>query len=70
MSSQAPKFVKPGSVRVASNETEQIPNVAFLTPDENVVVILQNSSNQEKLININVGEKVAEFHLVPGAVEP
>ena len=65
---QASKFVRPGSVRVASNQTENIPNVAFLTPDGKVAVILQNTAKEEKSISVQLGEKTAEVQLPAGAV--
>ena len=65
---QASKFVRPGSVRVASSEAENISNVAYLTPDGKVAVILQNTSKQEKSINVQLGEKEAEIKLPGGAV--
>lgn len=65
---QASKFVRPGSVRVASNETENIPNVAYLTPEGKVAVILQNTAKKEKFVNVKLGEKEAGVELPAGAV--
>lgn len=65
---QASKFVRPGSIRVASNKTENIPNVAFLTPEGNVVVILQNTAKEEKNISVQLDQKVAKVQLPAGAV--
>lgn len=45
---QASRFVPPGSVRIASNEVEGIPNVAFKTPDNNLVLIFQNTFEEQK----------------------
>lgn len=42
------KFVRPGSVRVGSNQLEQLSNVAFLTPDGKVVLIAANTGNFAK----------------------
>ena len=39
----ASKFVRPGSVRIASNNLETLPNVAFQTPDKKTVLIVVNS---------------------------
>lgn len=64
----ASKFVRPGSVRVASNEPENIPNVAFKTPKGQVVVIVQNTSEKEKSINIQCGGDQVKFKLSAGAV--
>jgi len=39
----ASRFVRPGSVRVASNELQNLPNVAFRTPTGRIVLIVLNS---------------------------
>jgi glucosylceramidase len=39
------KFVPPGSVRIGSNELEQMSNVAFLTPDGKIVLVVSNAGN-------------------------
>ena len=49
----ASKFVRPGSVRIGSNIPSDLPNVAFKTPDERIVVIVLNDSNSDKTFNIN-----------------
>ncbi|WP_093407454.1 glycoside hydrolase family 30 protein [Salegentibacter flavus] len=54
---QASKFVRPGAVRVDSNMPEDFPNVAFLSPEGNVVVILQNKNEDQKNLAIEIGEK-------------
>ena len=40
----ASKFVRPGSVRIGSNDLEQLPNVAFKTPKGEKVLIVSNIS--------------------------
>ena len=40
----ASKFVRPGSVRIASNEIDSLPNVAFNTPAGKKVLIVVNDS--------------------------
>ena len=62
---QASKFVRPGSVRVASNMPEEVPNVAFLSPEGKVVLILQNKNEEKRNIAIEIGEKTYEVTL-PG----
>jgi glucosylceramidase len=42
------KFVRPGSVRIGSNELEQLSTVAFLTPDRKVVLVVANTGNFPK----------------------
>jgi glucosylceramidase len=44
----ASKFVRPGSVRIASNELDLLPNVAFKTPAGSTVFIVVNSDNQPR----------------------
>ena len=46
------KFVPPGSIRVGSTELEQLANVAFLTPDRKVVLVVANTSNFAKAFSI------------------
>jgi glucosylceramidase len=46
------KFVRPGSVRVGSNDLEQLLNVAFLTPDGKIVLIVSNSGNFSKTFDV------------------
>jgi glucosylceramidase len=64
----ASKFVRPGSVRIGSNTTEQLPNVAFKTPDGKKVLIILNSSAEVKSFNIKSGSKSVSGQLNPGAV--
>jgi glucosylceramidase len=42
------QFVPPGSVRVASTETEQLASVAFLTPQHKIVLVVSNTANFPK----------------------
>ncbi|WP_423819694.1 glycoside hydrolase family 30 beta sandwich domain-containing protein [Salinimicrobium sp. TIG7-5_MAKvit] len=65
---QASKVVRPGSVRVASNEPENIRNVAFKTPQGKIAVIIQNTSEEEKSIRVQVGDKKVVLQLTGGAV--
>ncbi len=51
----ASKFVKPGSIRVASTTIKDFPNVAFLTPSGQKVLIVLNESNQPKKISVKNG---------------
>lgn len=65
---QASKFVRPGSVRIGSNLPEGIPNVAFKTPEGEVVVILQNKTNTEKTIQVKLNNQQALVQLPAEAV--
>jgi glucosylceramidase len=46
------KFVPPGSVRIGTNELEQLSTVAFLTPDGKVVLVAVNTGNFPKAFQI------------------
>jgi glucosylceramidase len=46
------KFVRPGSVRVGSNDLEQLSSVAFLTPDGKIVLIVSNTGNFSKTFDV------------------
>jgi len=39
------RFIRPGSVRVQSSEIGQLPNVACLTPDSRIVMLLMNDAD-------------------------
>jgi glucosylceramidase len=46
------KFVPPGSVRIASNELEQLATVAFATPDGKIVLVVANTGNFAKKFEV------------------
>ncbi len=48
----ASKLVRPGSVRIASNTYDTLPNVAFKTPDGGIVLIVLNESESQQSFNI------------------
>lgn len=54
---QASKFVPSGSHRIASNLVENIPNVAFKTPQGKKVVLIQNKAKEESMVNIQLGKE-------------
>jgi len=47
------KFVQPGSVRVGSNAMEQLSDVAFLTPDGKIVLVVSNTANFPKTFGVS-----------------
>jgi glucosylceramidase len=53
------KFVRPGSVHIASNDIEPLPNVAFTTPSGKKVLIVANDSNELQTFMINYHGKNA-----------
>src|SRR5690348_515483 len=64
----ASKFVKPGSVRVASNVAAGLPNVAFITPDGKKVLIVLNESGVSQTFNISFKGKIVSPTLASGSV--
>jgi glucosylceramidase len=64
----ASKFVRPGSVRIASNLPASLPNVAFRTTTGMKILIVLNDSPSPQLFNIRVGGKSASSTLPAGAV--
>jgi glucosylceramidase len=64
----ASKFVLPGSVRIASNITGNVQNVAFKRPDGKIVLIACNGNNQTQAFNISYKNKVVTTSLPAGAV--
>ncbi|KQN30851.1 glucosylceramidase [Pedobacter sp. Leaf41] len=64
----AAKFVPAGSIRIASNITNNLQNVAFKTPDGKKVLIVCNNNNNETTFNIRFDGKIITSTLDKGAV--
>lgn len=64
----ASKFVRPGSVRIASDISGNLENVAFKTPDGKKVLIVLNNGNAPQSFNIRFNGKIVTTELVNGAV--
>jgi len=64
----ASKFVRPGSVRIGSNITTDLPNAAFKTPDGKIAVIVLNDSKSDQKFNIKIGKEVFSTSLAKGSV--
>ncbi|KAA9039098.1 glucosylceramidase [Ginsengibacter hankyongi] len=62
------KFVRPGSVRIASNDLESLPNVAFTTPGNKKVLIVANENNKPQTFTISYHGKNASATLEGKAV--
>ena len=62
------RFVPPGSVRIASNDLEQLANVAFLTPSGKIVLVVSNTSNFPKTFNVLYHGKTITTTLNDGSV--
>ena len=64
----ASKFVRPGSIRVATNVPGNLPNVAFKTPAGKKVLIVLNTSSTLQTFNIAFKGKQASTLLDGGSV--
>jgi glucosylceramidase len=64
----ASKFVRPGSVRIGSNNLDTLANVAFKTPDGKKVLIVHNGATTPETFNIGYRGKMASATLNPGSV--
>lgn len=65
---QASKYVRPGSKRLASNLPDQLPNVAFKSPDGSIVLIVLNDSKVKKKLAIEAGDKFISDEIRSGSV--
>lgn len=63
----ASKFVRPGSVRIASDEPKDLSNVAFKTPDGKKVLIVTNTGTAASTFNIRFGGRIITTTLDKGA---
>ncbi|PPK70064.1 glucosylceramidase [Methylobacter tundripaludum] len=64
----AAKFVRPGSVKIYSDEHEFLPNVAFLTPEGYIVLIALNDEAEARFFTIRFQGKSAVATLPANAV--
>lgn len=64
----ASKFVPTGSIRIESNYSAELPNVAYKTPEEKIVVIVLNNSDAQKTFNINVPNEPITTIIPAGSV--
>jgi glucosylceramidase len=62
------KFVRPGSVRIASSGPETLPNVAFQTPDNQTVAVVANTSASPQTFTLAEAGRFATVTLKAGAV--
>ena len=58
----------PGSKRINSSSISKLPNVAFITEDDKIVVIALNDSNEEINFNINSNKKSIHSSLSVGSI--
>tara|TARA_R110002049_G_scaffold231291_1_gene403638 strand:- start:542 stop:1981 length:1440 start_codon:yes stop_codon:yes gene_type:complete len=64
----ASKFVRPGSKRIETNYSTDLPNVAFKTPKGEIVVIVVNNTSINKLFNIKTPKENITTSLDAGDV--
>ncbi|NCD72148.1 glycoside hydrolase family 30 protein [Mucilaginibacter agri] len=64
----AAKFVRPGSVRIGSNLIDDLPNVAFKTPEGKKVLIVINNGSEAKNFDIKYKDQRVTEALKPGSV--
>lgn len=62
------KFVPDGSKRIDSNPIDNLPNVAFLTPTSNKILIVLNESEQLKNFNITCNTHTVQASLPASSV--
>jgi glucosylceramidase len=67
-SAHASKFVRPGSVRIASNAPDTLPNVAFKTPDGKKVLIVSNDTDAAQKFDVRYDKKTFTTSLNAGSV--
>jgi glucosylceramidase len=65
---QASKFVRPGSVRIGSNDLDALPNVAFRTPDGKRVLIVANTGSAPAGFHVRYEGQSFSASLNAGAV--
>ena len=64
----ASKFVRPNSIRIASNTLDSLPNVAFKTPDGKRVLIVSNTSTIAQKFDVRSGTSLFSTSLNAGSV--
>ena len=62
------KFVRPGSIRIFSDDLDALPNVAFATPEGTVVLIVLNENTDAQTFNIQFSGKLTTIVLEGGSV--
>jgi len=62
------KFVRPGSVRIASNVVSNLQNVAYKTPAGKRVLVVLNTGSTLQSFNIQYKGKAVNTSLYGGAV--
>jgi len=64
----AAKCIRPGALRIASDEPAMLPNVAFRLPDGKIALIVLNESGKATVFHIRHNGKIMTMSLNGGAV--
>ena len=64
----AARFIRPGSVRVHSSEVDPLPNVACLTPDARMVMVVMNDTDGARRFRLQHQGAWATLELGAGEV--
>lgn len=64
----ASRFVRPGSLRVSSNLQGNLPNVAFMTPEGEKILIVVNTAPSKRNFNVKFRGNTLPVSLESGAV--
>ena len=64
----AARFIRPGSVRVHSSEVDPLPNVACLTPDSRMVMVVMNDTDGPRRFRVQHQGTYATLELGKGEV--
>ncbi|MCV9388148.1 glycoside hydrolase family 30 protein [Reichenbachiella ulvae] len=64
----ASKWVRPGSLRIASDYSNSIPNVCYLTPDNQIVLLALNNTDNYQTFNVTQGDILFSASLDAGSV--
>jgi len=62
------RFIRPGAVRVHSNEASQLPNVTCLTPESRIVMVVVNDAPAAKRFHVQHRGAYATLELATGDV--
>jgi glucosylceramidase len=65
---QFSRFVPPGSMRIASNDLDSLPNVAFRTPDGKKVLVVSNITDSNQSFDVRTGPRSFTTSLPAGSV--
>ncbi len=64
----AAKFVRPGSVRISSTSSNDLPTVAFKNPDGKKILIITNNGTSNQQFNVAYRGKIMQSSLRMGSV--